>query len=73
MGHATRFRMLASALSVVSYVLMTAKHIPAGASLNLVCQILLVPFAVENRAWDMVGLSGLFGAINVHVLATLVW
>jgi hypothetical protein len=66
--NANRFRMLASCLSVVSYLLMTQKHTLAGASVNLVCQVLLVPFAMKQKAFDMVGLSALFGGINVHLL-----
>lgn len=47
---------------------MTQKHTVSGAAVNLVCQVLLVPFALEQKAFDMVGLSALFGGINIHLL-----
>ena len=67
---ATYFRLIASTLSVVSYVLMTNKQVIPGVILNLFCQVLLVPFAIKHRAWDMVGLSAMFGGIDVHILVT---
>ena len=60
--------MLASALSIVSYLLMVQKHTVPGIALNLVCQVLLVPFALKQKAFDMVGLSALFGGIDIHAL-----
>ena len=63
------FRMMASTLSVASYLLMTNKQVVPGVALNLLCQALLVPFAIKHAAWDMVGLSALFGGIDIHLLA----
>ena len=60
--------MLASCLSIVSYLLMVQKHTTPGIVLNLICQVLLVPFALKQKAFDMVGLSALFGGINIHAL-----
>lgn len=65
---ATYFRLMASTLSVVSYVLMTNKQVIPGVALNLLCQLLLVPFAIKHKAYDMVGLSALFGGIDIHIL-----
>ena len=64
----TALRVAASVLSVVSYVALTRSQVHTGASLNLVSQALIVPFAAERRAWDMVGLSALFGGINLHLV-----
>ena len=61
-------RMIASALSIVSYVLLTHGHQVEGVSVNLVVQGLLVPFALQTHAYDMVTLSGVFGVINVQAL-----
>ena len=61
-------RMLASALSVVSYVLLTHGRPIEGVSVNLVVQGLLVPFALQTGAYDMVTLSGVFGVINLQTL-----
>jgi len=65
---ATYFRLMASTLSVVSYVLMTNKQVVPGVALNLLCQLLIVPFAAKHRAWDMCFLSAMFGGIDVHIL-----
>ncbi len=65
---ATYFRVVASVLSVASYLLMTNKAVLAGVVINLFCQVLLVPFAVKHKAYDMVGLSALFGGIDIHIL-----
>ncbi len=66
------FRMVASAFSVASYLLMINGHTLFGVCLNLLCQVLIVPFAVKARAYDMVGLSALFGGINIHAIAVAV-
>ena len=52
--------MLASALSVVSYTLLTHGHPIGGVTINLAVQLLLVPFAWQTHAYDMVTLSGVF-------------
>jgi hypothetical protein len=67
---ATYFRLMASTLSVVSYLMMTNKLVVPGVALNLLCQLLLVPFAVKHKAYDMCGLSAMFGGIDVHILIT---
>jgi len=61
-------RMLASALSIVSYVLLTHGRPVEGVSVNLAVQGLLVPFALQAGAYDMVTLSGVFGVINLQTL-----
>ena len=61
---------MASTLSVVSYLMMTNKLVVPGVAMNLLCQLLLVPFAVKHKAYDMCGLSAMFGGIDVHILIT---
>ena len=68
MKAASTTRMIASALSIVSYVLLTHGHQVEGVSVNLVVQGLLVPFALQTHAYDMVTLSGVFGVINIKAL-----
>ena len=65
---ATYFRLVASTLSVVSYLLMTNKQVIPGVILNLLCQVLLVPFAIKHKAYDMCFLSALFGGVDLHIL-----
>jgi len=68
MKTASATRMMASALSIVSYVLLTHGHPVEGVSINLVVQGLLVPFALQTGAYDMVTVSGVFGVINLQTL-----
>ena len=63
-------RVLASLLSVVSYILLTSGFIVAGAAINLMVQLLLIPFALNTRAYDMITLSAVFGVINLKTLVT---
>ena len=63
-------RMLASALSIVSYTLLTHGRPVEGVSVNLAVQLLLVPFAWQTGAYDMITLSGVFGVINLQTLFT---
>ena len=62
--------MLASALSIVSYVLLTHGHPVEGVSVNLAVQLLLVPFAWQTHAYDMITLSGVFSVINLQTLVS---
>ena len=61
-------RLAASFLSVVSYVLLTSGHPVSGVSLNLVSNLLLLPFAWQSSAYDMVTLCGVFSIINLQTL-----
>ncbi len=63
-------RVLASCLSVVSYILLTSGFITPGATINLMVQVLLVPFALHSKAYDMITLSAVFGVINLQTLVT---
>ena len=61
-------RVSASSLSVVSYVLLTHGHPVPGVTVNLAVQLLLVPFAWQSAAYDMITLSGVFSIINLQTL-----
>ena len=63
-------RMLASALSIVSYVLLTHGRPIEGVSVNLAVQLLLVPFAWQTGSYDMITLSGVFSVINLQTLVS---
>lgn len=61
-------RTLASALSIVSYILLTSNHPVEGVSINLAVQLLLIPFAWQTGSYDMITLSGVFSVINIQTL-----
>ena len=64
-----RCRLAASALAPISYISLVSGMVATGASLNLVGQILIIPFALKHRAWDMIALSVFFTTVNVIALA----
>jgi hypothetical protein len=61
--------MAASAIAPLSYICLVSGLVAIGASLNLVGQVLITPFALKNKAWDMIVLSVFFGAVNTITLA----
>lgn len=65
----SRCRVAASAIAPVSYICLVSGLVPAGALLNLVGQALIVPFALKNRAWDMIALTVFFTVVNTIALA----
>ena len=64
-----RMRIGASVVAPISYVCLVSGLVPVGACLNLIGQALITPFAVKNRAWDMVALSIFFTAVNLTAVA----
>ena len=54
--------------ATVEKILLTHGHPVPGCSVNLAVQLLLVPFAWQTGAYDMVTLSGEFGVINTQAL-----
>jgi hypothetical protein len=64
-----RMRIGASVLAPISYVCLVSGLVAPGACLNLLGQALITPFAVKNRAWDMVALSFFFTAVNLTAVA----
>lgn len=69
---ANRCRVAASAIAPLSYICLVTGLVPAGALLNLVGQVLITPFALKSRAWDMIILSVFFGTVNMVALAPYV-
>ena len=61
---------MATSLSVVSYILLTSGLTVPGVVVNLMVQLLFIPFAVQNKAWDMIALSIVFAVINLQTLIT---
>lgn len=61
-------RVMATSLSVVSYILLTSGFTVPGVIVNLMVQLLFIPFAAQSKAWDMICLSCVFAVINVQTL-----
>ena len=64
-----RCRVAASAIAPLSYICLVSGLVPAGAFLNLLGQALIIPFALKNRAWDMIALTVFFTIVNTIALA----
>lgn len=64
-----RCRLAASAIAPISYIALVSGLVPLGSALNLVGQVLIFPFALKHRAWDMIALTVFFTGVNSLTLA----
>ena len=64
-------RSVGASLAIVSYVFLAQGHTEIGVCVNLGCQLLLIPFNLHYRLWDMVGVSVFFTTINLHEISRL--
>lgn len=62
------FRIVGSACLCAAYFLITSGYVVCGVILNSLAQILLAPFAIEHKAWDLMALSLFFLTCNLRVL-----
>lgn len=51
-----------------AYLLITSGFLIPGVLINTLGQFMLIPYALRNRAWDFLGLSGFFLFYNLRVL-----
>jgi hypothetical protein len=65
---AVQFRILASGLSCLAYILLTSGYLVPGAFLNLTCQFLWLPYALQHKSYDLMVLSAFFAAVNLKIL-----
>ena len=66
----SRLRVLGSALLVIGYYILLNHDTELGVLLRICANLLSLPWAIENRIWDLVAILGLFLAIEVH---SVVW
>ena len=63
-------RVIGSLLVVVGYFTILHVNVTAGVVINLVADALSIPFFVQAKAFDVVGLLGFLSAISVSKLLT---
>lgn len=64
-------RMTGSFCLCAAYPALTTGRITLGVLLNLLGQLLLLPFGVKTRSWDLLALGAFFISINLKVLCGL--
>ncbi len=62
----SRFRVLGSILLVIGYYILLNHDAEVGVLLRICANLLSLPWAIENRIWDLVAILGLFLAIEIH-------
>lgn len=64
-------RMVGSASLCGAYLLITGGLLIPGVLLNTLGQLLLLPFGLRTRSWDLLALGGFFLTVNLRVLLGL--
>jgi hypothetical protein len=64
-------RVIGSILVVVGYFTILHVSVVAGVVINLVADLLSIPFFVQAKAFDVVGLLGFLSAISISKLISL--
>ena len=59
------FRYFASGLFLLSHGLLVLDHLGVGAALHGIGEIFFAPWAIKQRAWDLVFIAFLFGAFDL--------
>ena len=71
----TRLRQYGVALMVLGYFTLVYVDVLTGASLRVVGNSLMLPFAIQKKMWDVVFMASLFLAIDlsksIHLILTL--
>ena len=59
------YRYLASRLFLLSHGLLVFDHLSIGATLNGIGELFFAPWAIRQRAWDLVLMAFLFGIFEL--------
>ena len=59
------FRYFASGLFLLSHGLLVLDHLGVGAALHGIGEIFFAPWAIKQKAWDLVFIAFLFGAFDL--------
>ena len=58
------FRYFASLLFILSHSLLVLDHLPTGAALHGLGEVFIAPWAIRERAWDLVAIAILFFSVS---------
>tara|TARA_B100000945_G_scaffold24674_1_gene17258 strand:- start:275 stop:511 length:237 start_codon:yes stop_codon:yes gene_type:complete len=67
------FRYFASLLFIISHSLLVLDHLPAGAALHGLGEVFIAPWALRERAWDLVLIAFLFLFFDIWGLISTPW
>ena len=67
------FRYLASLLFILSHGLLVLDHLPIGAALHGLGEIFIAPWALRERAWDLVLIAFLFFFFDLWGIISTPW
>ncbi len=59
------FRYIASLLFLFSHGLLVLDHLGIGAALHGIGEVFFAPWAIRQRAWDLVFIALLFGVVDL--------
>lgn len=69
----TNLRRVANLLVLVGYYTLLNVDITTGIAIRLVSAALVVPWMVQNKAWDGVAVMGIMSSIDLHKLLELLF
>ena len=67
------FRYLASLLFILSHSLLVLDHLPTGAALHGLGEVFIAPWALKERAWDLVLIAFLFFFFDLWGIINTPW
>lgn len=67
------FRYFASLLFILSHSLLVLDHLPIGAALHGLGEVFIAPWALKERAWDLVAIAILFFFFDMWGLINTPW
>ena len=67
------FRYLASLLFILSHSLLVLDHLPIGAALHGLGEVFIAPWALKERAWDLVLIAFLFFFFDLWGIIKTPW
>ncbi len=59
------FRYIASLLFLISHSLLVLDHLGMGAALHGIGEVFFAPWAIRERAWDLVVIALIFGVFDL--------
>ena len=66
-------RYFASLLFIISHSLLVLDHLPLGAALHGLGEIFIAPWALKERAWDLIIIAILFLLFDMWGLINISW
>jgi len=69
--NANRLRVLGSASLLIGYFLLLYLDVRIGCTFRLIGGLMMIPFAISIKTWDVVGLQTFFAVIDASKIIQL--